>query len=118
MLKLVQKVAIFALAVLFAGLPVMAFIRQLIAFSSCFIRQAGWRKPDCSLLSACIREMNSRMIIKQAAAPEVAEDVAGLDLVGRVIAPRLRVTDSHIESVELGLGFGLGRRIHPGESIN
>ena len=24
-------------------------IRQLIAFSSCFIRRPGWRKPDCWL---------------------------------------------------------------------
>ena len=58
------------------------------------------------------------MVIKQAAAPEVAEDVVRLDFVGGVVAPGLRVTDSHIESGELGLGFGLGRRIHPGEGIN
>src|SRR5208282_2767136 len=58
------------------------------------------------------------VVIKQAAAPEVAEDVIRLDFVGRVIAPGLRVTDSYVESGELGLGSGLSRGIHPGEGIN
>jgi hypothetical protein len=53
------------------------------------------------------------VVIKQAAASQVAENVIRLDFVGGVVAPSLRVTDSHIESIELGLGFSLGRRVHP-----
>ena len=50
------------------------------------------------------------VVLKQAATPNVAEDVAGLDFVGGVVAPGLRITDSYIESCELGLRFSFGRR--------
>src|SRR5580704_8129367 len=58
------------------------------------------------------------VVIKLATAPEVSENVIRLDFVGGVVPPGLRVTDSHIEIGELGLGFRFGRSIHPGESIN
>ena len=50
------------------------------------------------------------VVLKQAATPQVAEDIVGLDLVGGVVAPGLRVTDSYIERGELGLQLRLWSR--------
>src|SRR6202035_5407275 len=58
------------------------------------------------------------VVIKQAAAPDVAEYVVRLDFKSRVVAPGLRVTNPNIKSGELGLGFGFGLRIHPGQRVN
>src|SRR5208283_4721258 len=58
------------------------------------------------------------VIPKQAAAPDVAKDVIRLHFVGRVVSPRFRIAYTHIQSVELRLGFRFGRRIHPRERFN
>src|SRR5580693_8613991 len=58
------------------------------------------------------------VVIEQAPAPEIAEDVIRLDIVGGVVAPGVGVTDSHIESGEFNLGFGFGGGIHPIEGVD
>jgi len=53
-------------------------------------------------------EMSDRPVVfKQAAAPNVAEEVIGLNFVGRIVGPGLGVADSRVEGIELGLGSAL-----------
>ena len=57
------------------------------------------------------------MVIEQAAALKVAEEVVRFDFIRRLVSPGFRIADSNVECSELGLGFRFGRRIHPGQSL-
>src|ERR1035437_8741257 len=57
-------------------------------------------------------------IIGQAAPPNVAKDITCLYFKAGVVVPGFRIADSDVQRRELGLGFRLSRRIHPGESFN
>src|SRR6185437_7963315 len=58
------------------------------------------------------------VVLKQIAAPDIAENVIRLYFIARVLMPVFRITDTNVESIELGLGFRLGLRSHPWKGIN
>src|ERR1700744_3834852 len=58
------------------------------------------------------------VIFEEAAAPDIAKDIVRFYFEVGVVAPGFRIADTHIESGELGLCFGLGCGSHPGKSID
>ena len=57
-------------------------------------------------------------IIGQAASPDVAKNIVRLYAKAGVVVPGFRIADAYVQCGELGLRFGLGCRIHPGENFN
>ena len=66
----------------------------------------------------CAQTPEFSLILKQAATPNVAEGVVRFHFVGGVVNPYFRVSDTYVQSVELGLGFGFRGGCHPGQSVN
>ena len=57
------------------------------------------------------------VIFEETVAPEVSEEIVGLDLEGRVAAPGVGIADSDFEGGEFGEGFFFGGWRHPGEVL-
>ena len=66
----------------------------------------------CGVMAHSLRSMGLPMrrevvvVVEEAGAPEVAEEVVGLDLEAGVAAPVVGVADADLEGAELGEGFG------------
>src|SRR5580698_188707 len=58
------------------------------------------------------------VIAKEAASPDIPEDIVGLHFITGVVAPSFRVADADIEGCELGLRFSFRRGSHPGKGID
>jgi hypothetical protein len=57
-------------------------------------------------------------VVEELRALDVAERVAGGDLVFGVVTPLVRVTDAHFQDGQLRLGPDLGLRSHPGKVVD